>query len=134
VAVFVWHSQSVDAQRDYTEHVVPLTQKTQALDRALLNAAVAMRNYVLQPEPQRLANYRSYAEQARQSIVRLSAASASSDGATDVREVEDSARAFLAQADRVVEQRGTGGVTHEDDSALVALREKSSMSIYRLVD
>src|SRR3954464_6121965 len=91
VAVFVWHSQSVDAQRDYTEHVVPLTQQTQALDRALLNASVAMRNYVLQPEPQRLANYRSYAEQARRTLVQLSAAAAPPEGATDVRDTSEAA-------------------------------------------
>ena len=134
VAVFVWHSQSVAAQRDYTERLVPLTQKTQELDRALLNAAVAMRNYVLQPEPQRLANYRSYAEQAHRALAQLSTAPTSPDGATDVRDVSDSARAFLAQTDKVVDQRRTGNVAPEDDSALVTLREKSSMSIYRLVD
>ena len=60
IAVYVWHSQSVAAQKDYSAHVVPLTQQTQELDRALLNAAVAMRNYVLQPEPQRLANSESH--------------------------------------------------------------------------
>ena len=134
VAVFVWHSQSVDAQREYTEHVVPLSQRTQELDRALLNAAVAMRNYVLQPEPQRLANYRSYVEQARQAIVRLNAASTAPEGTASVREVSDSARAFLAQTDKVVDQRRTGAVAPEDDSTLVTLREKSSMGIYRLVD
>ncbi len=35
VAVFVWHSQSVAAQRDFTEHVMPLTQQTQALGRSV---------------------------------------------------------------------------------------------------
>ena len=134
VAVFVWHSQSVDAQRDYTEHVLPLTQRTQALDRALLNAAVAMRNYVLQPEPQRLANYRSYAEQARRTLVQLSAAASSPEGATDVRETSNVARAFLAQLDTVVDHRSTGNVAPEDESAMVALRERSSTNIYRLMD
>ena len=134
VAVFVWHSQSVDAQRDYTERVVPVTQQTQALDRALLNAAVAMRNYVLQPEPQRLANYRSYAEQARRTLVQLSAAATAPEGATDVRDTSEAARALLAQLDKVVDQRSTGPVAVEDESALVRLRERSSTSIYRLVD
>ena len=134
VAVFVWHSQSVDAQRDYTEHVVPLTQKTQALDRALLNAAVAMRNYVLQPEPQRLANYRSYAEQARRTLVQLSAAATAPAGAADVRDTSEVARTYLAQLDKVVDQRVTGPVAPEDERALVGLRERSSANIYRLMD
>jgi signal transduction histidine kinase len=134
VAVFVWHQQSVKAQRDYTERVMPLTQQTQALDRALLNAAVAMRNYVLQPEPQRLANYRSYAEQARRTLVLLSAVAASPEGATDVRATSDTARALVTQLDRVVEERLKGAVAPEDEASLVALREKSSMSIYQLVD
>jgi signal transduction histidine kinase len=134
VAVFVWHQQSVAAQRDYTERVMPLTQRTQALDRMLLNASVAMRNYVLQPEPQRLANYRSYAEQARRTLVQLSAAASSADGTTDVRETSDAARAYVAQLDKVVDQRLKGSVAPEDEAALVALREKSSMSIYQLVD
>ena len=134
VALFLWHSQSVAAQRDYTERVVPLTQQTQQLDRALLNAAIAMRNFVLQPEPQRLANYRSYAEQARRSLDRLGGAPASPASATEVRDVSEAARAFLAQTDKVVDQRRTGTVAPEDDSAIVSLRERSSTSIYRLVD
>ena len=134
VAVFLWHSQSVDAQRDYTEQVVPLTRQTQELDRALLNAAVAMRNYVLQPEPQRLANYRSYSEQARRSLDLLGSVAGSPVTTTEVRDVSEAARAFLAQADKVVDQRRTGQVAPEDDSAIVSLREKSSATIYRLVD
>jgi signal transduction histidine kinase len=134
VAVFLWHTQSVAAQRDYTERVVPLSQQTQELDRSLLNAAVAMRNYVLQPEPQRLANYRSYAERARRSLELLSGAPASTESAPAIRDVSDTARAYLAQADKVVDQRRIGPVPPEDDSELVSLREKSSMSIYRLVD
>jgi len=134
VAVFIWHQQSVDAQRDYTEQLMPLTQQTQALDRSLLNASVAMRNYVLQPEPQRLANYRSYAEQARRTLVQLSAAATSPEGTTDVRPVTEAARALVAQLDKVVDQRLAGAVAPEDEAALVSLREKSSMSIYQLVD
>lgn len=134
VAVFVWHSQSVAAQRDYSERVIPLARETQALDRAILYAGIAMRNYVLQPEPQRLANYRSYVEQARRTLVQLNAAAASPDGPTDVRETSDAARAFLAQLDKMVDQRRVGDVPAEDESALVALREKSSISIYQLMD
>jgi signal transduction histidine kinase len=134
VAVYVWHSQSVDAQRDYTEHVVPLTQQTQSLDRAILNTAVAMRNYVLQPEPQRLANYRSYAEQARRAVANLTAASASSRGATDAREVVNAAEALLAQTDKVVELRSAGPVPAEEESALVSLRERAGLSSYRFVE
>lgn len=134
VAVYVWHSQSVAAQRDYTDRVMPLTQQTQALDRALLNASVAMRNYVLQPQPQRLANYRSYAEQARRTLVQLGATAVAPEGATDVQDAVNTARAFVAQLDKVVDQRLTGTVSAEDESTLVSLREQSSTSIYRLVD
>src|SRR6185369_11149152 len=115
VAVFVWHSQSVDAQRDYTEHVVPLTQKTQALDRALLNASVSMRSYVLQPEPQRLANYRSYAEQARRTLVQLSAAASMPASPIDVRDALSTARAYIGQLEKVVDQRRAGPVADEDE-------------------
>jgi signal transduction histidine kinase len=91
-----------------------------------------MRNYVLQPEPQRLANYRSYSEQGRRTLVQLSAVSTPSDSATA--DVAKTAGAFLAQLDKVVDQRLTGTLAEEDESTLVALREKSSMSIYRLED
>jgi len=134
VAVFVWHSQSVDAQRDYTEHLVPLAQQTQALDRALLNSSVAMRSYVLQPEPQRLANYRSYAEQARRTLVQLSAAASIPASPTDVRDTLSTARAYIGELEKVVDQRRAGPVAAEDESMLVTLREQSSTSIYRLVD
>jgi signal transduction histidine kinase len=134
VALFVWHSQSANAQRDYTEGVVPLSQQTQALDRALLKAAVAMRNYTLQPEPQRLANYRSYAGQARRTLVQLNAAASSPAGPTDVRDLSEAARAFIGQMDKVIEQRRNGPVAAEDEAALVSLREQSSLSIYRMVD
>jgi signal transduction histidine kinase len=134
VAVFVWHSQSVDAQRDYVERVVPLTQQTQALDRSILNAAVAMRSYVIQPEPQRLANYRSYAERARRALVQLSSAAAPSEGAVDVRDIANATRDYLVQLEKVVEQRQSGPVNPQDETAMVSLRERSSTEIYRLVD
>ena len=113
---------------------MPLTQQTQALDRALLNASVAMRNYVLQPESQRLANYRRYAEQARRALAQLSSEVATPTSPRNVSDTIETARAYVAQLDKVVDQRHAGPVAAEDESAVVTLRERSSMSIYRLVD
>ncbi len=102
----------------------------------MLYAAVAMRTlYCLRPEPQRLANYRSYASnRLDEPCVQLSAAGTRTEGAADVRETTEAARAFVEQLDKIVDQRLARVVSGQDETALVALREKSSISIYRLVD
>jgi signal transduction histidine kinase len=56
------------------------------------------------------------------------------EGTAEVRNTSEAAREFIAQLDKVVGQRRTGPVSAQDESALVALRERSSASIYRLVD
>ncbi len=62
VAVYVWHSQSVAAQRTFTDEIAPLTDRVDSLERSLLYVGISLRSYLLSPDPKRLANYRSYAE------------------------------------------------------------------------
>ncbi len=62
-----------------------------------------MRTYVLQPEPQRLANYRSYAEQARRTLGSIERRRASRKAPRTFAKTAEAARAFVAQLDKIVD-------------------------------
>ena len=134
VAVAVWHSQSAAAQRLYTERIVPISKRTDALERAMLYVGISMRSYLLMPEPQRLANYRSYAEQSRRTLTQLASAALLPEGAPDVAEISETAGAYLAETDRLVAKRRDGALNPEEEATVVALREKSLASVHRLID
>jgi signal transduction histidine kinase len=134
IAVATWHSQSVAAQRLYTERIVPLSQSVDALERSMLYVGITMRSYLLVPEPQRLANYRSYVEQSHRSLTRLATMASLPEGAPDVDEIGGTARAYVAETDRLVAKRRLGPLAPEEETAVVVLREKSLASIHRLTD
>jgi signal transduction histidine kinase len=134
IAVLVWHSQSVAAQRDYTDRIAPVLQRVDAVERGLLYVAAGMRSYVLVPEPQRLANYRSYVEQTRRALTLLANASALPDGAPDIQQINASARAYLEETERLVAKRRSAQITAEEEAALFVLRERALTNIHTLVD
>ena len=134
VAIAVWHSQSAAAQRLYIERIVPLTQSASALERSILYVGITMRSYLLVPEPQRLANYRSYTEQSRRSLVQLAGTAAMPEGAPDISEIAATARAYLAETERLVAKRRDGLLSPEEETGVVNLREKSLASVHRLID
>ena len=134
VAVAIWHSQSAAAERFYTDRIVPLAKRADALERSMLYVGITMRSYLLAPEPQRLANYRSYTEQSRRCLVQLAAMASFPEGAPDISEISETARAYLAETERLVAQRRNGLLSPEEEAAVVALREKSLESVHRLID
>ena len=134
IAVSVWHSQSATAQRLYTDRIVPLTQRTDRLERSMLYTGITMRSYLLAPEPQRLANYRSYAEQARRSLAQLTTTTTLPEGASEIKEITETAREYLGETDRLVSKRPNGPLSPTEEAAVVVLREKSLASVHRLMD
>jgi signal transduction histidine kinase len=133
-AVWVWHQQSVDAQRDYADQIAPLTSRVDALERSLLYVGIAMRSYLLSPQPQRLANYRSYSEQARATLLQVGGAAAFPEGAPDIGELSKSARAYLEGTDALVEKQFEGPLPPEEEAAVADLRERSLAQVHRLID
>ena len=134
VAVYVWHSQSAAAQRDFTDEIAPLTARVDSLERSLLYVGISLRSYLLTPEPQRLANYRSYAEQSRRALVQVASAAALPEGAPDISELSQSVRAYLEITDKLAEKRRSGPMRAEDEEAAVTLREQSLAQVHRLID
>ncbi len=63
-AVFVWHSRSANAQREYTERIAPIALHADALERRLLYIGIGMRSYLLVPDETRLATFHRYAAEA----------------------------------------------------------------------
>jgi len=134
LAVLVWHSQSAAAQRDYTDHIAHLTQRADALERSLLYVGITMRSYLLVPEPQRLANYRSYAEQSRRALAQLASSAALPEGAPDIRELGEAVRVYLEETDRLVAKRGNGTLARDEEAAVVVLRERPLAGVRGLID
>jgi signal transduction histidine kinase/CHASE3 domain sensor protein len=132
-SIAVWHSQSAAAQSEYTDHIAPLTQRADALERSTLYVGITMRSYLLAPEPQRLANYRSYADQSRQALEQLARA-ALPEGSPGMGEIDATTRAYLEETDRLVAKRRNGVLDPDDEAAVVVLRERSLHSVHRLID
>ncbi len=133
-AVWIWHSQSVAAQRDYTDHIEPLSARVDLLERSLLYVGISMRSYLLAPQPERLANYRSYTEQARASLVQVASTAAYPEGAPDIRHLSASVREYLESTDVLVEKRYAGALDPAEEAAVVDLREASLEQVHRLID
>ncbi len=119
VAVYVWHSQSAAAQRNFTDEIAPLTARVDSLERSLLYVGISLRSYLLLPEPQRLANYRSYTEQSRRALVQVASAAALPEGAPDISEISSSVRAYLDVTDQLAEKRLAGRLQPEDEETVV---------------
>jgi signal transduction histidine kinase/CHASE3 domain sensor protein len=134
IAVLIWHSQSADAQRDYTDRIAPVLHRADAVERGLLYVGVGMRSYLLVPEPQRLARYRSHVEQTRRALTQLSNAAVFPDGAPDIEEISTSARAYIEATERIVAKRRGTQITADEESELIALRERALDSVHALVD
>jgi signal transduction histidine kinase len=132
-SVAIWHSQSAAAQRVYTDQIAPLTHRADRLERSMLYVGITMRSYLLAPEPQRLASYRSHAEQARRALDLLSRA-ALPEGAPAIEEIDSTAREYLQETDKLVAKRRDGALDPNDEAALVVLRERSLEAVHRLID
>ena len=134
IAVFVWHSQSAAAQRAYTDRIAPLAHKADALERSMLYVGIAMRSYLLVPEPGRLESYRNYVAQSQRALADLSGTSRLPEGAPDVEEIAATSRAYLDETNRLVTKRADGKLGPEDENNVVTLRERSLSSVHRLID
>ena len=117
IGVFTWHAQSASAQRAYTERIAPLTKRADALERSLLYVGVAMRSYLLVPEPHRLSNYHAYAEQTRRALALLIGSAALPDSVTDIREISETTQAYLEATGRLIEIHRNGPLSAEDEAA-----------------
>ncbi len=133
VSVSIWHSQSAAAQRAYTDQIAPLTHRVDGLERSMLYVGITMRSYLLAPEPQRLANYRSHAEQSRRALDLLARA-ALPEGAPAIEEIDTTAREYLAETDRLVAKRRDAPLDPNDEAAVVMLRERSLDAVHRVID
>src|SRR5262245_48640976 len=121
--VFVWHSRSVDAQREYAEHIAPVTGHADALERRLLYVGIGMRSYLLLPdEPRRQTFNRSAAE--AQAAVRALERAASAEDRPIANQIAAEATAYIEGAARLVAGRHDGALRPEDEERVVALREQ----------
>jgi signal transduction histidine kinase len=134
VAVYVWHSQSAAAQRVYTDQIAPLSRKADTLERSMLYVGITMRSYLLAPDPIRLESYRNYVAQSQRALAELSSAVVLPQGAPDVSEMGETARAYLEETARLIEKRKGGGLAPDDEVNVVTLRERSLASVHRFID
>jgi signal transduction histidine kinase len=134
VAVSVWHAESTDAQRDYSEEIAPLTHRADRLERATLYLGIGLRSYLLVPDAQRLATYRSYAERTRRAVEDLGAAGNLPRGAPELREIREHTLTYVEGTDRLAEMRSKGPIPPDEEALVVTLRERSLASVHRLID
>lgn len=120
--VSIWHARSAEAQRALTTRVVPLSQRAQTLERAILRTGIAVRAYLLTPAPDRLRQYRQTVEETRDALQALGASPKQADGETLYRGIAAAAESYLSEADRITAQRYSGALDPGAEDRLAATR------------
>jgi signal transduction histidine kinase len=133
-AVFLWHSQSANAQRAYLERTEPLGDRAEELERAMLYVAIGLRSYLLIPEPHRRESYRRYTAEARQALRNLASAAKESDEAALSEEIFSKSRPYLSEADRLAARRASGSLVPEEEADIAELRELALASVRRFIN
>jgi signal transduction histidine kinase len=132
-AVFVWHTRSAEAQREYLEHIAPITLRADSLERTLLYVGIGMRSYLLVPDPGRLANFNRYAADADAAVHALQRAEEPETRAI-VDQIASEAQPYIEEATRLVAKRRDGPLLPQEEEHIVELRERGLATVHRFMD
>jgi signal transduction histidine kinase len=132
-AVFVWHSRSADAQREYLDHIAPISLHTDALERSLLYVGIGMRSYLLLPDETRLASFNRYAAEADAAVHALERAGEPETRAS-VDQIASQAQPYIEEAVRLVTQRRERPLLPQEEEHIVELRERGLGTVHRFMD
>jgi signal transduction histidine kinase len=134
LAVFVWHSQSAEAQREFVERIAPLTDRADELERTLLRVALEGRSYLLVPERARFNQYRKASDDARQAMLALQRDTTEPDGEALVRALSKRVDAYLEMTDTLVARHLALPVDSTEENQMAELRGRATEGVQRFLD
>jgi signal transduction histidine kinase len=134
LAVFLWHSESAEAQRTFVERISPLTDQADDLERALLRVAIEWRSHLLTPERARYNQYRKASDDARQAMLALKRATREPDGETLIRQISKRVDAYLEHADTLVAHHLTTPIESAEENQLAEMRDRAIEGVQRFLD
>jgi signal transduction histidine kinase/CHASE3 domain sensor protein len=118
-AVYRWQSRSEQAQVSYTDTISPRLAATEALERSVLNLAIASRRYLLSAEDSRLQEFHEAAQRVQTAIERLALLPKSREGMVLFSRAEAAIGRYLERSTILVQEHTSA------PAALTAEREES---------
>ncbi|MBM0104928.1 response regulator [Steroidobacter sp. S1-65] len=121
---FSWHASSARMQETYSQRVVPLRDRTVALERGIFNTGIALRSVLLDPQPARVKAFEEQVTSVRSRLDDLARSVMEADGRSAYLQIEAITGEYLLQARAIVRRRLTGPVDLEAEASIARLREQ----------
>lgn len=133
-AVFVWHTESAEAQRHFLERIAPLAERADQLERSLLRIGIGVRSYLLNPDSERLAQYRRARDETREALRRLGQIPKEVDGEPLYRQIVERVQPYLAETERLTHLKTSNSFDPPEETVLADMRERAVLSVQRFAD
>jgi len=122
-SIYVWHQDSVQAQRRFSTFSRPLTDAAYTLEHRILQVGIALRAYMLTPDTRRLTRFESSVAEARELMRELAAMPMNDGDRTLLSELSPVMEDYLAATTGIVERRRNGLVDIDAEAHVQAMRE-----------
>jgi signal transduction histidine kinase/ActR/RegA family two-component response regulator/HAMP domain-containing protein len=121
-AFFTWHAAGAKAQQEYAARIVPLREALFAAERGIYAVAITARSVVIEPGPERTAEFERSMAVARSTIDALGEQARAADIGADYRQIREHATSYLQSAIDFVAQTNDGAVGGADEISMVRAR------------
>jgi signal transduction histidine kinase/CHASE3 domain sensor protein len=132
VAVYSWNDRTQRQQEDLIEQLWPVSEATQDLERSILQASIALRDYLLTPDAAHLAGAQGQLADVRRTLGHFEGMAGAPADDPLLRPLRDGIEAYLHEGESLIES--TGG--HRPDAArlaaLTGAREKALQQLGQL--
>lgn len=121
--MFRWHGESAAAQQEYTGRIAPARARTEAVERGVYQASIAVRTVLAEPIPEQVDAFRASVARVRALVQALLEQRMQPDGRELAARVAGAAEAYLQFAESAVARRLGAELDPDDQASLTLLRE-----------
>jgi signal transduction histidine kinase/CheY-like chemotaxis protein len=121
-AFFAWHAAGARAQDEYAGRIAPLRDSLHMAERRIYAVAITARSAVIEPAPERIADFERSVTDARSAIDALGEQMKAVDGSTVHLRIRDLAGAYLQTAAELVALARDDAAGRADEVRLVRAR------------
>ncbi|MGD9942420.1 MAG: ATP-binding protein [Burkholderiaceae bacterium] len=122
---YFWQRHSDEALREFVQASQPLSNSAKELENALLRVGVAVRSYVLQPQPEQLDAYDRTLRSASSRLIQLHGAIRDSEGRAMFARIEPQLQGYLGATRRLVSERAQQPLQDDAELSLSGMRESA---------
>lgn len=127
-------ARSSDLQQEFATRIAPRTTVLHALEESVLSLAIAVRSYLLNPEPARLQQYQQAAVRVREVLERVSDAMADTAASAGMSDLQTGVQRYLFVVERAAARgAAAGGLDQAQEVEMRAVRLEVQGALRRAV-